>query len=196
MRGAINHANSNRSGSASMTRQCPSCTASVPDSARFCNKCGSKLVPTQPAQAGAPPQSYQVPPPYQSTPPPNYPQPQYSAPSSSSGLQPNVAGLLCYIVGLITGILFLVLEPYNKDRFVRFHAFQSIFLHVAWIALWIVVSIVSSILPWGLGFITSLLSLALFLGGLALWIFTMVKAYNNEKFKIPVIGDIAEKQAG
>ncbi len=195
MRGAIDHANSNRCGSASMTRPCPNCAASVPDSARFCNKCGAKLVPTQPAQAGAPPQSYQVPPPIQSA-PPNYPQPQYSTPASSSGLQPNIAGLLCYLVGLITGILFLVLEPYSKDRFVRFHAFQSIFLHVAWIALWIVASILSSILPWGLGFIASLLYLFLFLGGLAVWIFTMVKAYNNEKFKIPVIGDMAEQQAG
>lgn len=110
-------------------------------------------------------------------------------------MQPNVAGLLCYIAGLVTGILFLVLEPYNRNKFVRFHAFQSIFLHVAWIGLWIVTSILDAILPWGLGFIVTLLQLGLWLGGLALWIYSMIKAYNNEKFKVPVIGDIAEQQA-
>jgi uncharacterized membrane protein len=103
---------------------------------------------------------------------------------------------LCYIAGLISGILFLVLEPYNKDRFVRFHAFQAIFLHVTWIGLWIVTSILDAMLPWGLSFFATLLRLGLWLGGLALWIYSMVKAYNNEKFKVPVIGDIAEQQAG
>lgn len=177
-----------------MTKVCPSCAASIADSARFCNKCGAKLGPTQPAQSAAPPASYQTPPSYQS-PPGAYPQPQYSAPSAGAGLQQNVAGLLCYIAGLITGILFLVLEPYNKDRIVRFHAFQSIFLHVAWIGFWIIAAMADAILPWGLGFLVVLLRLAVGIGGFVLWIFSMFKAYNNEKFKIPVIGDIAEQQA-
>lgn len=107
-----------------------------------------------------------------------------------------MAGLLCYVLGLITGIIFLVIEPYNKDRFVRFHAFQSIFLHVAFIVLSIVLGVIEGILPWGIGFIFSIAQFAVWLGGVGAWIYMMVKAYNNEKFKLPVIGDIAEQQAG
>jgi uncharacterized membrane protein len=110
-------------------------------------------------------------------------------------LTSNLAGLLCYIAGLITGILFLALEPYNRDRFVRFHAFQSIFLSVAWIGVMIVTSMLDAMLPWGLGLLVVFLRFALGIGVFALWIFSMFKAYNNEKFKIPVIGDIAEQQA-
>ena len=107
----------------------------------------------------------------------------------------NVAAALAYVLGLITGIIFLVLAPYNQNRFVRFHAFQSIFLHVAWIAFWIVNMILTAMLPLTLMVVSSLLSLVVALGGLILWIFCIVKAYNNESFKIPVIGDLAEKQA-
>lgn len=179
-----------------MTKVCPSCAASVADSARFCNKCGAKLGPTQPAQSSPPPSTYQTPPSYQS-PPSGYPQPQqYSAQPTGAGLQPNVAGLLCYVAGIITGILFLALEPYNKDRFVRFHAFQSIFLFAAWICVLLVTAMADAILPWGLGVLVAFFRFALGIGVFALWIFSMFKAYNNEMFKIPVIGDIAEQQAG
>jgi uncharacterized membrane protein len=153
-------------------------------------------MPTQQGPAvkmGSPP-GVQAPPSYQT--PPEYSQPQYAGRSASTGLQQNVAGVLCYILGLVSGILFLVLDPYNKNRFVRFHAFQSIFLHVAWIALWIVANMFRAILPWGLSLIASLFHLALVLGGLVIWVYVMLKAYNNEKYKIPVIGDIAEQQAG
>ncbi len=56
----------------------------------------------------------------------------------------NMAAALCYALGFITGILFLVLAPYNQNREIRFHAFQSIFLNIAWfVALWIIVSIIT-----------------------------------------------------
>ena len=58
------------------------------------------------------------------------------SPAANAGLQANAAGALAYLAGIITGILFLVIDPYKSDRFVRFHAFQSIFFNVAWIALW------------------------------------------------------------
>lgn len=103
--------------------------------------------------------------------------------------------MLCYILGLITGILFLVLEPYNKNRNIRFHAFQSIFLHVAWIVLVIVEMIVSAALPFPLLMLSSLLWLVVFLGGLGLWIYMLISAYNGKRVKLPVIGDLAEKQA-
>jgi uncharacterized membrane protein len=63
-----------------------------------------------------------------------------------AGLTPNVAGALAYLLGLVTGIVFLVIEPFKNDRFVRFHAFQSIFVHVAFIVLWIVWMIVGGLL--------------------------------------------------
>ncbi len=167
------------------------------EGARFCNKCGAAVTPTQPPQEApvvTPPPPYQTPPSYQS--PPGYQYPQYQGQASAGGLQPNIAGLLCYVLGLITGIVFLVLDPYNKDRFVRFHAFQAIFFHVAWIVLVIASSIISSVLPWGLGFLGSLIFLAVSLGGFLLWLYLMYKAYQNERFKLPVIGDLAEQQAG
>jgi len=116
----------------------------------------------------------------------------------------NVAGALCYLVGFITGILFLVLEPYSKNPRVRFNAFQSIFFHLGWIVFWIVLSIVgmvlTAILPWGLHVILTLFSaivwLIIGLGGFALWIFLMVRAYQNNPLVLPVIGPLAQKQAG
>jgi len=112
----------------------------------------------------------------------------------------NVAGLLTYILGFITGIIFLVIEPYKNDKFVRFHAFQSIFFNVALVVFWIAYMILASIL----GFVTlgilamlmGLLGLIITLAILAYWIFLMYKAYNNELYKIPFIGDLAAKQVG
>jgi len=112
----------------------------------------------------------------------------------------NVAGLLTYILGFITGIIFLVIEPYKNDKFVRFHAFQSIFFNVALIVFWIAYSIVARILGFvSFGFLfvlMGLVGLLISLAILAYWIFLMYKAYNNELYKIPFIGDLAAKQAG
>jgi uncharacterized membrane protein len=121
-------------------------------------------------------------------------------PAQSSGMSNNVAALLCYVVGWITGLIFLLIEPYKNDKFVRFHAFQSIFFNVSLIGVYIVVFILSIVL----GFITKGLSvflmgpvlLLVWLGVLITWIFLMVKAYNNQTFKLPIIGDLAAKQAG
>jgi uncharacterized membrane protein len=97
-------------------------------------------------------------------------------------------------MGLITGIFFLVADPYKQDRFVRFHAFQSIFLSVAWFAVYFALSIFLSILPGMLWRIGWMLHSAVGLGFLLLWVFLMFKAYNNEQFKLPVLGDLAVKQ--
>jgi uncharacterized membrane protein len=107
--------------------------------------------------------------------------------SSSSGLEPNVAGLLCYVLGFITAIIFIVIEKENK--FVRFHAFQSLFFSIAIIVLNILLGVIYSIIPF-LAFVHPIISLAI----LVLWIFLMVKAYQNVLFKLPVIGDVAAKQ--
>jgi uncharacterized membrane protein len=117
-----------------------------------------------------------------------------AAPSAAaSGMADNVAGMLAYIT-IIPAIIFLVLEPYNKSRFVRFHAWQCIFFNVAWWILWIGLRIVVHI-PL-LGFLTLLIWPLVGLGGLILWIILLLKANQGQMFKLPVIGDLAEKQAG
>lgn len=113
--------------------------------------------------------------------------------ASSAGLTDNVAGMLAYVT-IIPAIVFLVLEPYNKKRFIRFHAFQCIFLAIALTALAIAMSILWHIpfLGWAIYF---LLWPLIGLGELILWIILLLKAYQGQMFKLPVIGDMAEKQA-
>jgi len=114
---------------------------------------------------------------------------------ATGSLQPNIAGLLCYVAGFVGGVAFLVLEPYRRNQFIRFHAFQSILLNVAWVVLYIGIGITAAILPavlWSLNLLLhTLLSLAVFI----LWLLLMYKAYSNERFKLPVIGDLAERQS-
>ncbi|HSU58834.1 MAG TPA: hypothetical protein VLI55_05935 [Bryobacteraceae bacterium] len=114
-----------------------------------------------------------------------------ATPVSASGLTENVASALCYLFGLVTGIIFLLLAPYNQNKTVRFHAFQSIFMHVAIIVLWILYT-VTSFMTHGIGFLLfPLFSLLV----IALWLYMMFSAYNNKKVKLPIVGDLAEKQA-
>jgi uncharacterized membrane protein len=108
---------------------------------------------------------------------------------ASGGLADNVASALCYILGLITGILFLVLAPYNKNPAIRFHAFQAIFLNVACIVVSIVLNMVLVMLHlWAL---TPLVSLAI----LGLFIYMVVMAYQGKTIVLPVIGPLAQQQA-
>ena len=111
----------------------------------------------------------------------------------------NAAGALAYLLGFITGIIFLVIEPYKRDPFVRFHAFQSIFLSAGVFALSLLWGAISGTLFFvSLGFLWSLLALVwllLRLAFFALWLFLMYKAYSKERFMVPFIGPLAEKQA-
>jgi len=88
----------------------------------------------------------------------------------------------------VTGIIFLVLEPYNKNKLIRFHAFQSIFLGVAVMVVWWALRIV---LPWGVWRLMGLVDLLFFL----LWIYMLLQTYQGKKVVLPVIGDLAAKQA-
>ena len=150
---------------------CATCGAQV--EGRFCAKCGSSVA------AGAPPATA------------GPVSPAYPGPDASA-MADNVAGALCYALGLITGILFLVLSPYNKNPNVKFHAFQSIFMHIACILLVIVLNIVLGILHiFGLFFISSLL----WLGFFCLWIFMLLSTYQGKTIVLPVIGPFAQQQA-
>ncbi len=120
-----------------------------------------------------------------------------SAPAAA-GLEENVAAALCYLVGVLTGILFLVLEPYNRNPVIRFHAFQSIFAWIAAIVIGMGLSMFSypiAALPFIGWLVDILLWLAFSLGVVILWLLLMYKAYNRERFVLPVIGPWAEKQA-
>ncbi len=116
---------------------------------------------------------------------------------SSTGMQANVAALLCYVLGWITGLVFFLIEKENK--FVRFHAMQSIVVFGALTVLQIVIGIFLGLFTvvhlYFLIPIFTLLYPLIGLAGLVLWILLMVKAYQGEKFKLPIAGDIAENAA-
>lgn len=118
--------------------------------------------------------------------------PSARATTSSGGLTDNVAGALAYVT-IIPAIVFLVLDPYNKNRFIRFHSFQCIFFAVAWTVLWIILAFIGHIpiLGWATVLLWPLVSLA----GLIIWVILVLKAYQGKTFKLPVIGDMAETQA-
>jgi uncharacterized membrane protein len=143
-----------------------------------------------------------------STPPPPPPQQGYSQQQSTSapppsiqatGLTENMVSALCYLLGLLSGILFLVLAPYNQSKLIRFHAFQAIFLHIGMIATMIAIMAETRILHL-IPFVGVMISFVLYplagLGFFVIWLAVMYKAYNNERWVLPVIGPIAEAQAG
>jgi uncharacterized membrane protein len=104
---------------------------------------------------------------------------------TSTGMEQNLAGLLCYVLGWVTGIIFLLLEKDN--RFVRFHAIQSIVVFGAFTVLEIILGFIP-VIGW---ILTSLLGLLAFI----LWIVLMVQAYGGKMYKLPVAGDIAERNS-
>jgi len=122
-----------------------------------------------------------------------------TAASSGTGLDSNLAGALAYLLGPITGIAFYVLEP--DDEYVRFHAVQSIAVFGGFFVLSIVLSVVLgalSLIPrigWIIGIVLGLGSFLLAPIGLVVWAFLMYKAYNNERYAVPVIGRYAERYA-
>jgi uncharacterized membrane protein len=145
---------------------CASCGAPV--EGKFCAKCGAPM--------GA------------AVPPPG------AAPGVAAvGMTDNAASALCYVLGLITGILFLVLAPYNQNKTIRFHAFQSIFMSVACIVFSMVFNMIifSGLHMFSLLFLSPLISLAFFI----LWIYMIITAYQGKKVVLPVIGPIAQGQA-
>ena len=149
-----------------MARFCTNCGLSMEDTAAFCPQCGKASAGAATGAGGG----------------------ATVAPAASTGgLADNVAGMLAYVT-IIPAIIFLVVEPYNRNKFVRFHSFQSLFFGIG---AFIINLAFQWILPWVLWPLWSLIGLGLFI----VWILLLIKAYQGQMFKLPVIGDMASQQA-
>lgn len=163
---------------------CHACGQEV-GGAAFCPKCGAAQAASAggaiPAPAGGPPAA--------------------AAASGTEGMAENVAALLCYLFGWLGGLIFLLID---KRPFVRFHGAQSIALSISfvvvWIAFWIITLILgfitTLIFHFPIGFLMAFLLPVIGLGFFVAYIYCMIKAYQHEKFKLPIIGNIVEKMVG
>jgi uncharacterized membrane protein len=146
---------------------CPNCGSAV--DGKFCAKCGAAV------GAGT-------------DPPVGSSFPMQAPGAGASGLTDNVAGALAYIP--IIGLIFLLIEPYSRNKLIRFHAFQSLFLVAVVIVFNILLGVLAGMM-FSLYFLWSLIHLA----EVVLWLFMMFKTFSGVKVVLPVIGPIAEKQA-
>jgi uncharacterized membrane protein len=153
-----------------MARFCSSCGTQMADNAAFCPSCGNAATA---GASGVAPGVGTAPAQVQGT------------ATAAGGLQDNVAGALAYLV--IPAIIFLVIEPYNKNKFIRFHSFQAI---IYWIA-----SIILQTIAWMIPLLNLVLGPIIGLGILIGWVVLLIKAFQGTMFKMPIIGDLAEKQA-
>jgi len=159
---------------------CAKCGSQV--EGKFCPKCGASVD----APAGGAP-----------GPVPGAVPPAAPAGAQSLGMDENLAAALAYIP--IVGLIFLLIEPYKNNKNIRFHSLQSLFYCAACIVAGIVLAIMGGILFAALPFTTyhlwSLLVNLIDLAFFAIWILLVVKAYQNQRYLLPVIGQMAEKQA-
>jgi uncharacterized membrane protein len=144
---------------------CNMCGAQIADGTTTCAACAGRIPAAGPPAATATP---------------------------AQGMTDNVAGMLAYFT-IFPAIVFLVMEPYNRNRFIRFHSFQCLFFAVAWTVLWIALSIFAHI-PF-LGWLSILIWPLIILAGFIVWIILVIKANQGQMYKLPFIGDMAEKQA-
>jgi uncharacterized membrane protein len=164
--------------------QCPVCPNEVSPQNAFCNQCGAPLAAAAagavPAGAGAPP-------------PPNY---VVQPVAAGSGLSDNATSAIAYLT-IIPAVIFLVLEPYNRIPLIRFHSWQSIGLCIAAFLLQVIVSIAQITLHFipGIFLLFSLVHLVVAVGLFVLWLICILKASKGEWYKLPIIGDFAERQA-
>ena len=149
---------------------CPSCGAPV--EGRFCASCGA-AVPSAAPSEGAPP-------------------PPGPASVPAGTLADNVASALCYGFFFFTGILFLVLAPYNQNRLVRFHAFQSIFFSVVAIIAVKGFELVFGVSFWMMLIFGQLIPLFFFV----VWAYVIISTYQGKMIVLPVVGQLARQQAG
>lgn len=131
------------------------------------------------------------------------PPPVQTAPAkSSTGLDENLAALLSYIAGWISGLIFFLIE--KDSRLVRFHAMQSLLLNilvivigiVVWVVtvvLWLISTQISGIVSMLVSLVSTLFWVVFGIAILIAWIMCLVKAFQSQYFKLPIIGNFAEK---
>ena len=167
---------------------CQSCGAVLAADTRFCQSCGSpsEFRPEVTAATVKSSAAVAVMPPPRET--------------GSKTMDTNIVASLTYLGGFVTGIVFLVLDPYKSNSFVRFHAFQSILINIAWVGFWIVWMILSALLTpltaGVFGFIALPLMLIFTVAGVGIWIFLMYQAYQQRLFRLPIVGKLAAEHAG
>ena len=151
-----------------MSISCTACGTEMPEHSGFCPACGRAVA---------------------------------SAPVSIAGPGPSndrLLGALAYVT-IVPAIVFLLIEPYSKNRYLRFHSFQCLFVCGALLVIAVVLGFVIallSLLPF-VGHLLSLLAWPVFsIGCLLLWLVLVVKAFQGEIFKLPIVGNWAERQAG
>jgi len=140
---------------------CSQCGNAVDASDVFCARCGSRQPSAGPAGSGA-----------------------------LSSMNARTASILCYIpiVGWIAAIIVLASDKFRQNRAVRFHAFQGLYLFVAWLIVHEVIRPMFAPLP-GPNYVGNLLQIAV----LCVWIFMIVKASQEERYSLPIIGELAER---
>ncbi len=148
-----------------MSISCPHCAASMPDTAAYCPGCGRAMGPVERARG------------------------------TVGALPETLAGALAYF--LLPAIVFLLVEPYNKNRFVRFHSFQCLGLCLVGLVVGASLRVVGFLLFFipGLGhLLVWLVSMVVGLAFFMVWVVLVVKALQGEMFKLPLVGDFAERQ--
>jgi uncharacterized membrane protein len=115
--------------------------------------------------------------------------------TQQSGLSDNAVAAISYIT-FVPAIIFLVLPPYNASPYVRFHCWQSIFLNIAAFVVSLALSVAMAMMMFFAAYTFLVLSRLVWLAWVLLWILCVVNAVNGKRFKLPLIGGLAEKQAG
>jgi len=115
--------------------------------------------------------------------------------TTQSAISDNAAAAISYIT-FVPAIIFLMLPPYNASAFVRFHAWQSIFLNIVAFVVSLALGIVMTMVLFFGGFLFLVFNRLIWLCWILLWILCVINAINGKRFKLPVIGALAEKQAG
>ena len=151
---------------------CPDCAAQMPELAAFCPGCGRPMIPATSTAT--------------------------KAEGRVGFFHENIAGALAYLT-FIPAVVFLILEPYNKNRFVRFHSIQSLLLWVAGLAAAAALKLVGIILfviPVVGPLFVVLVSTVVGLAAVVIWLVLVVKALQGDIFKLPLLGDFADQHAG